>query len=222
MDSSKDELKARNTELQKLEEKKTEEEKLRVDYRLKREEETLAQRTRIKLEAKEAFEKLKEQNLQRDFQHKEKIQALEDAQRIKEMEREKALISHKLKKKSDLEVELADFHHQQSVREHEATKEYRLEHDLAVEKLKQQGMIDREKYKWDTITNFFTGHEGRKRMMNLLGFTASCIGVFYAGKVVAPLAAKALHNRFFKPQLAKSVSFNSPLKALVQAYLPYS
>lgn len=49
MDSSKEELKARNTELQKLEEKKTEEEKKRIDYKLKREEETLAQRTRIKV-----------------------------------------------------------------------------------------------------------------------------------------------------------------------------
>merc|ERR1712110_955409 len=221
MDSSKEELKARNEELKKLEEKKTEEEKKRVDYRLKREQDTLAERTRIKLEAKEAFEKLKEQNLERDFKHKEKVHELEEAQRMKELEREKMLVSHKLKRKSDLEVELADFHHQQAVREHEVTKEYRLEHDLAVERLKQQGMIDRERYKWDTLTNFFTGREGRKRMMNILGFTAGCIAVFYTGKVVAPLAAKALHNRFFKPQLAKSVTLNSPARALLKSYLPY-
>ena len=95
-----------------------------------------------------------------------------------------------------------------------------MEHDLAVEKLKQQGLIDREKYKWDTITNFFTGHEGKKRMMNLLGFTAGCIGVFYTGKVLAPLATQALHNRFFKPQLAKTVSYNSPLLSKVRSLVP--
>ena len=58
-------------------------------------------------------------------------------------------------------------------------------------------------------------------MMNLLGFTAGCIGVYYTGKVVAPLAAQALHNRFFKPQLAKSVVYNSPVRAFAQRFLPY-
>ena len=75
------------------------------------------------MEAKEAFEKLKEENLERDVRHQEKIKELEHNQRLKELEREKALISHKLNQQSELEVKMADFHHEQSVREHEATKQ---------------------------------------------------------------------------------------------------
>ena len=48
---------------------------------------------------------------------------IEEKQRLKNMERDKMLISHKLQEKSRLEVQLADFHHGQKVREHEATKQ---------------------------------------------------------------------------------------------------
>lgn len=95
-----------------------------------------------------------------------------------------------------------------------------MEHDLAVENLRQKGLVEREKYKWDTITNFFTGHEGRKRMMNLLGFTAGCITVYYTGKVLAPLASQALNNRLFKPQLAKTVAYNSPVRTAIRNIIP--
>lgn len=86
--------------------------------------------------------------------------------------------------------------------------------------MRQKGLIDREKYKWDTITNFFTGHEGRQRMRNLLFFTTGCISVYYAGKILSPIATQALNNRLFKPQLAKTVSYNSKFYNTLRQIIP--
>ena len=53
----------------------------------------------------------------------------------------------------------------------------------------------------DGIKNFFSGHEGRKRLTSLFGFTATSIGLVYGFRVVSPVAQTYLKRKFFAPKL---------------------
>lgn len=74
------------------------------------------------LEAKKQYEAVREKSLDQDVQYQERLRRLEAEQNERELEREKLLIAHKLQKKGEMEVNLADFRHEQAIREHEATK----------------------------------------------------------------------------------------------------
>eukprot|EP01095_Lingulamoeba_sp_RSL-Kostka_P000979 TRINITY_DN1130_c0_g1_i1.p1 TRINITY_DN1130_c0_g1~~TRINITY_DN1130_c0_g1_i1.p1 ORF type:complete len:589 (-),score=224.24 TRINITY_DN1130_c0_g1_i1:10-1776(-) len=211
-------LKVKNEENQKLQKILTEEEKKRTDYKWKKEIEAQEQKTKIKLEAELEFKKIEEEGQKLEQSKLDYKKKLEEENQQKELEREMKLVTHKLEEEAKIEVKLADFRYKQSLREHEAMKDDNLKRDVELEKLKQQGKLERDNLKLNALTNFFSGDDGRSRLFNIFGLFAGTITTIYFFKIGSPIATRWLKNFFFKPSLiSKSVKINafSKLKSLV-------
>jgi ATPase family AAA domain-containing protein 3A/B len=188
-----------------LEEKRTEEEKQRIEFQLRRVTEEQSARTRAKLEAQKEFERLDAEKQAREKLRLDQQAQREEAAREKEFQRQQRALEAKMRKKAELarenELALADHKIQQHKAKHEVEKDYLLERAKSEAQIRADSNLATAKARYKAATAFFSGPEGRERMENTaLAVALSAVGV-YAAKTVYPIAQRALQNYFFKPSL---------------------
>ena len=104
---------------------------------------------------------------------------------------------------------MADFRLQQKLKKAEAMKDYYLEKERELQKIKSHYDVEKERVKWEKMTEFFSGDEGNKRMWNIGGVVVSSMITLYALKTGYPLVQKGLKNYFFRPTVHASVIYGT-------------
>jgi len=158
--------------MRKNEAKKTEELKKRITYEQQKITEEEQKREVIRLEAKKEFERL-------DTERAKQKEEAEARQFQREIELSKMKIEEKsrLRKEEELEVrqprsiknsysnfldlfKMAPFRLEQSLKQHNATKDDRLKEQLEVQKLQNEAAIEKTKVRMEAMSNFFVGEQG--------------------------------------------------------------
>eukprot|EP01103_Thecamoeba_quadrilineata_P010561 TRINITY_DN2315_c0_g1_i1.p1 TRINITY_DN2315_c0_g1~~TRINITY_DN2315_c0_g1_i1.p1 ORF type:complete len:585 (+),score=182.32 TRINITY_DN2315_c0_g1_i1:180-1934(+) len=196
-----------------LEENKLITKKKQVDSEIDRELKEVKERVIKKLEAKKKFfeqeSTLKEQlkaKVREEF--KNKHFDLERLHRTKS-----ALIDAKIRTEAENrereELALGEIRLLDKLKEHDAKKEWLLEKDLQSQRIELEEKVKVQQMKWQSLTNFFTGSEGRQRMLNIGGFVIGTMGAFFVLKAGYPVLQRALSNYFLKPKLVtKQVKYS--------------
>jgi ATPase family AAA domain-containing protein 3A/B len=202
-----------------LEETRTAEQKKLTDYRLKQELEQQREKTRLKLKAKEEFDRLDENKRQREEEQAKLRAKLEKNAKDAEYARQERLLRAKLELKAKLEREnelkLAEHRHEEALRMHEATKEFTMEKELQMQRLRVEADVRKEREKWEQLGNFFVGDQGKERLWNIGGLVVGLVATVYAFRVAYPLATQALRRYFFKPQLiSRNVKYSPVVKKI--------
>lgn len=176
------ERQAQEARLKELREQEEREKRL-IDYRVQKEVESEAEKTRQRILAEQGVNKLVDERIEREKQF------MIDQERLRsqlQMEREKELAPMKLKQ----EIEL-----------HHAKKDWLLKRDVELEKLRGQQAVELTRAKFEGVLKFLEGEDGKKRLTNLAIFGSSLITVFFAGKAIYPVVKRALKDYLFKPTL---------------------
>mmetsp|Transcript_15679 Transcript_15679/g.61240 ORF Transcript_15679/g.61240 Transcript_15679/m.61240 type:complete len:580 (+) Transcript_15679:74-1813(+) len=177
---------------------------------------TLADKQRSKLELRRNLLKEYDSEMEKELdliknKHKE-----EEKRLLREYDEKKKLISHSLAEERRVQMEMAEFQHQQKMKQLQAMRDDQLQRALALEGQAQEGEKQRLNVQLEGITNFFSGESGRTRMRNVLGVVAGSLAVLYGFKVVSPLATQGLKRYLFRPQLVNKYYKNSALGTLLR------
>ncbi len=109
---------------------------------------------------------------------------------------------------------MADFRLQQKVKKAEAMKEYYLEKERELQKIKSSYEVEKERVKWEKMTEFFSGDEGHKRMWNIGGVVIGAMVTLYGLKTGYPLVQKGLKNYFFRPTVRAPINYNNNINVI--------
>lgn len=158
--------------------------------------------------------------LQREQEAERKKLEIEEKRREAEIAHQRKLVESKLEVKAryvaffgrirfwrfdrfrierENEVKMADFRLNQKVKKAEALKEYYMEKEKELQKIKSHFDVEKERVKWEKMTEFFSGDEGHKRVWNVGGVIIGSMVTLYALKTGYPLVQKGLKNYFFRP-----------------------
>eukprot|EP01087_Luapelamoeba_hula_P009655 TRINITY_DN2511_c1_g2_i1.p1 TRINITY_DN2511_c1_g2~~TRINITY_DN2511_c1_g2_i1.p1 ORF type:complete len:712 (-),score=196.40 TRINITY_DN2511_c1_g2_i1:26-2128(-) len=187
-------MRARGEELRQNERVKTEEAKRRIDYEQEKTTQEEIKREKLRLETRREFDRL-------DVEKKQAEEALEQKRFQRERDLMNAKLSERARLKRETEVELGNFRLEQSLKEHRAKKDDELLKAKELRKIEVDADVQKESVRWDKLSNFFSGDEGKARMWNVGGLVAGSLGALYFFKTVQPLAERGLRNYFFKPTL---------------------
>eukprot|EP01103_Thecamoeba_quadrilineata_P017221 TRINITY_DN6011_c0_g1_i1.p1 TRINITY_DN6011_c0_g1~~TRINITY_DN6011_c0_g1_i1.p1 ORF type:complete len:595 (+),score=155.25 TRINITY_DN6011_c0_g1_i1:193-1785(+) len=188
-----------------LEQIKTEIEKKLIDYRLKKQTDTLKDKVKLKLEAQRQFNNYSMELLNKEKEVQEYKYNLEKQFQDRKYQQKKERIERELRLQAEMqaleEEHLAEHRLTLALKEHEAKKDWILHRDKKLQELKGEEDIKAEQVKWQSITDFFSGDEGKRRMYNISGLFVSVIGAYFGFKAGYPILQRALQNYFFKPKL---------------------
>jgi hypothetical protein len=109
---------------------------------------------------------------------------------------------------------MADFRLNQEVKKTEALKKYYLEKERELQKIKSHYDVEKERVRWEKVTEFFSGDEGHKRMWNVGGVIIGSMITLYALKTGYPLVQKGLKNYFFRPMVRVTIPYLALLNAI--------
>lgn len=188
-----------------IEENRTDEEKRRVDYQIEQDLKAQSEKTRLKLNARVEFDRLDANRFEREKAKAREKAELERQAKEDEFERQKKLMEHQLRIQSELEMQqeqqLAPFRLEEELKKHERLKEFHMEQAKQVQRIKSEFDLKQVSLQWDKAMQFFSGSEGRDRLLNFAALVGASAVSIYAAKALFPLVAKGLNNYFFQPKL---------------------
>ena len=205
-----------------LEQLRTQEEKQRTEYRLKRELDATADKTRLKLETQRQFSELEARRVADEERLARVRHQLEQDAKEQEFRRDSQLRLQleKTRAQEDRETQLEMQQRQLELdmKRHNQIKDWLREKELDAKRIDAEADVRKEELKWQAAQDFFAGHEGRRRLMNAALFVALSVGGFFlARNVVTPFLVQAIRKRFFKPKLvSRRVTYNSLVRTMRQ------
>lgn len=184
--------------------------------------EALAGKERAKLEMRRNLMKEYDTEMEKEINSIKEKHKEEEKKLLREYDEKKKLISHSLAEERRVQMEMAEFEHQQKMKKMQALRDDELNRALMMERQAQDGERQRLTVQLEGMTNFFSGEAGRTRMRNVLGVVAGSLAVLYGFKVVSPIATQALKSYLFRPQLVNKYYTNSALGSILRRKGPAS